>query len=547
MDITWKRKWIFWLLLAVMLLFLPGKTFAAEKERREAEDSYIYHTAFDAKASLKIRHMKDYGVLDYEETVTVEDSCDYLDGDENLDEIQAKITAYDEKVQKVCEGMQVVSGTDTRGIDGDTINIEYEDTEENGQTVTTRHFYQTYKIRTDWVLEKMEISDVNIVNSTLSCYAGDDPKATAQKDDSDDSKYEIAYERWEKLETNAQGYLEPVAFWYSDESQYIAATPKFTTFESGAMYMYSVFLKTVDGNEFSKDLSLTLNGKQIDSRTIIVGNNGTGKSTFIKILMGQVAPDSGTVDVGETVRFGYYSQDGLQFDEQMKVIDVVQDIAEVIELGNGKKLTASQFLQHFLFTPETQHSYVYKLSGGERRRLYLCTILMRNPNFLVLDEPTNDLDIITLNVLEEYLQNFKGCVIVVSHDRYFMDKVVDHLMVFNGQGDIRDFPGNYSDYRDWKDAKAQKEKEAEKPQEEKTARVRLNDKRKMSFKEKREFEQLEKEIAELETEKAQIEELLCSGTLSVDELTEKSKRLPEVNDLIDEKTMRWLELSEIEG
>ena len=278
----------------------------------------------------------------------------------------------------------------------------------------------------------------------------------------------------------------------------------------------------------------------------IVGNNGTGKSTFIKILMGLVKPDGGTIDIGETVRFGYYSQDGLQFDEQMKVIDVVQDIAEVIELGNGKKLTASQFLQHFLFTPETQHS-VYKLSGGERRRLYLCTVLMRNPNFLVLDEPTNDLDIITLNVLEEYLQSFKGCVIVVSHDRYFMDKVVDHLLVFNGQGDIRDFPGNYSDYRDWKEAKAQKEKEAEKSQEEKTARVRLNDKRKMSFKEKREFEQLEKEIAQLEAEKAQIEELLCSGTLSVDELTDKSKRLPEVNELIDEKTMRWLELSEIEG
>ena len=276
----------------------------------------------------------------------------------------------------------------------------------------------------------------------------------------------------------------------------------------------------------------------------IVGNNGTGKSTFIKILMGLVKPDGGTIDIGETVRFGYY---GLQFDEQMKVIDVVQDIAEVIELGNGKKLTASQFLQHFLFTPETQHSYVCKLSGGERRRLYLCTVLMRNPNFLVLDEPTNDLDIITLNVLEEYLQSFKGCVIVVSHDRYFMDKVVDHLLVFNGQGDIRDFPGNYSDYRDWKEAKAQKEKEAEKPQEEKTARVRLNDKRKMSFKEKREFEQLEKEIAQLEAEKVQIEELLCSGTLSVDELTDKSKRLPEVNELIDEKTMRWLELSEIEG
>ena len=283
----------------------------------------------------------------------------------------------------------------------------------------------------------------------------------------------------------------------------------------------------------------------------IVGNNGTGKSTFIKILMGDEKADSGTLDIGETVRFGYYSQDGLQFDEQMKVIDVVQDIAEVIELGNGKRLTASQFLQHFLFTPETQHSYVYKLSGGERRRLYLCTVLMRNPNFLVLDEPTNDLDIVTLNVLEEYLQNFKGCVIVVSHDRYFMDKVVDHLLVFNGQGDIRDFPGNYTQYRDWKDVKAvrekEKEKEAAKDREEKTVKVRLNEKRRMSFKEKREFEMLEQEIAALEAEKQSIEEALCSGTLSVDELTEKSKRLPELAELIDEKTMRWLELSEIES
>ena len=279
----------------------------------------------------------------------------------------------------------------------------------------------------------------------------------------------------------------------------------------------------------------------------IVGNNGTGKSTFIKILMGLEKPDSGTLDIGETVRFGYYSQEGLQFNEQMKVIDVITDIAEVIELGNGKRLTASQFLQHFLFTPETQHSYVYKLSGGERRRLYLCTVLMRNPNFLVLDEPTNDLDIVTLQVLEEYLQNFKGCVIVVSHDRYFMDKVVDHLLVFKGQGDIRDFPGNYSDYRDWKLAKAEHEKEAAKPKEEKTQRVRLNDKRRMTFKERKEFEQLEKEIAALEEEKKQIEEALCSGTLSVDELTEKSKRLPLLNDELDEKTMRWLELSVIEG
>lgn len=278
----------------------------------------------------------------------------------------------------------------------------------------------------------------------------------------------------------------------------------------------------------------------------IVGNNGTGKSTFIKILLGQVPPDMGTIDIGETVRFGYYSQEGLQFDEQMKVIDVVQDIAEVIELGNGKQLSASQFLQHFLFTPETQHSYVYKLSGGERRRLYLCTVLMRNPNFLILDEPTNDLDIVTLNILEEYLQNFKGCAILVSHDRYFMDKVVDHLLVFKGQGDIRDFPGNYSDYRDWKVVNEQKEKEAAKPKEEKKERVRTENKRRMSFKEKREFEQLETEIAQLEEEKKTLEDALCSGSLSVDELTEKSKRLPVLNDLIDEKTMRWLELSEIE-
>ena len=279
----------------------------------------------------------------------------------------------------------------------------------------------------------------------------------------------------------------------------------------------------------------------------IVGRNGTGKSTFIKILMGLQKPDSGKLDIGETVRFGYYSQDGLEFNDQMKVIDVITDIAEVVELGNGKKLTASQFLQYFLFTPETQHSYVYKLSGGERRRLYLCTILMRNPNFLVLDEPTNDLDIVTLQVLEEYLQNFKGCVIVVSHDRYFMDKVVDHLLVFNGQGDIRDFPGNYSDYRDWKLCKEEHDKEIAKPKEEKTQRVRLNDKRRMTFKEKKEFEQLEKDIAQLEEEKKAIEDALCSGSLSVEEITAKSKRLPELTDELDEKSMRWLELSEIEG
>lgn len=282
----------------------------------------------------------------------------------------------------------------------------------------------------------------------------------------------------------------------------------------------------------------------------IIGNNGTGKSTFIKILMGQVKPDRGMLDIGETVRFGYYSQEGLNFNEQMKVIDVVQDIAEVIELGNGQRLTASQFLQHFLFTPETQHSYVYKLSGGERRRLYLCTVLMRNPNFLVLDELTNDLDIVTLNVLEEYLRSFKGCLIVVSHDRYFMDKVVDHLLVFNGQGDIRDFPGNYTQYREWKDLHAQHEKELEKktakPQERRSTRTKPEGKRRLTFKERKELEQLELEIAALEEEKTQLEQALCTGTLSVEELTEKSKRLPILTEEIDSKTNRWLELSEIE-
>lgn len=278
----------------------------------------------------------------------------------------------------------------------------------------------------------------------------------------------------------------------------------------------------------------------------IVGNNGTGKSTFIKMLLGLVPPDSGRFDIGETVRFGYFSQDGLQFDVQQKVIDVITDIAEEIDLGGGRRMTASQFLQYFLFTPEQQHNFVYKLSGGERRKLYLCTILMRNPNFLVLDEPTNDLDIQTLQVLEEYLQDFPGCVIIVSHDRYFMNKVVDHLLVFKGQGEVQDFPGNYEQYHEWlalqskTDAPAAEANKGAKPKND-----YHNDTRKrLSFNEKREFEQLEKEIEALETEQKQLEEALCSGQLSVDELTEKSKRLPVIKELLDEKGMRWLELAE---
>lgn len=282
----------------------------------------------------------------------------------------------------------------------------------------------------------------------------------------------------------------------------------------------------------------------------IIGNNGTGKSTFIKILQGYVPLDSGNLEIGETVHFGYYSQEGLQFKEDQKVIDVITDIADYIDMGDGHRLTAMQLLQHFLFSPEKQHTYVYKLSGGEKRRLYLCTVLMHNPNFLVLDEPTNDLDIVTLQILEDYLQHFKGCVIVVSHDRYFMDKVVDHLMIFNGEGDIRDFPGNYTEYRGWKDAKQQAEK-ARSSQQKASAdaapkKVRLNDKRKMSFKEKQEYAQLEKDIAALEEEKQQIEAALCGGVSDVDEITRLSKRLPELNDELDEKSMRWLELAEME-
>lgn len=282
----------------------------------------------------------------------------------------------------------------------------------------------------------------------------------------------------------------------------------------------------------------------------IVGNNGTGKSTFIKMLLGEVQPDSGRFDIGETVRFGYFSQDGMKFNEQQRVIDVISDIAEYIDYGGGQHITAGQLLQHFLFTPEQQYDYVYKLSGGEQRKLYLCTVLMRNPNFLVLDEPTNDLDIQTLEVLEEYLQDYPGCVIIVSHDRFFMDKIVDHLLVFNGEGVIKDFPGNYTQYRDWESLKPKETQNDKKlvDTEKKEKREFVGEqRRKKTYKEKCEFEQLEKDIAKLEQEQKEIEEALCSGTLSIDELTEKSKRLPEIKDALEEKEMRWLELSEIDG
>lgn len=278
----------------------------------------------------------------------------------------------------------------------------------------------------------------------------------------------------------------------------------------------------------------------------IVGNNGTGKTTFLKLLLGQEKLDGGRFDIGSTVRFGYFSQEGMVFDEQKKVLDVITDIADYIDMGGGKHLSASQFLQHFLFTPEQQHNYVYKLSGGEKRKLYLCTVLMKNPNFLVLDEPTNDLDIQTLQIFEEYLADFPGCVIIVSHDRYFMDKVVDHLLVFKGNGVVNDFPGNYTQYREWCSLKSRDEETAAK-KDSRPREKRHQERRKMSYKEKMEFAQLEKEITELEKEQKEIEEQLCSGKLPVDELTEKSKRLPLIKEELDLKEMRWLELSEIES
>ena len=353
------------------------------------------------------------------------------------------------------------------------------------------------------------------------------PQARAHK-----AKYRI--DAFYKLEEKAAAMRDDSKVSLEIKSQYIG----------NKIFVLKALSKAFGNKVITKDFFYTFARYE---KLGIVGNNGTGKSTFIKMLMGRVAPDSGTIEVGETVKWGYYSQDGLSFNEQMKVIDVVKDIAEVIPVA-GKMLTASQFLQHFLFTPEKQHSYVYKLSGGEKRRLYLCTVLMANPNFLVLDEPTNDLDIETLQVLEEYLCDFKGCVIVVSHDRYFMDKVVDHIFVFGGEGEIKDFPGNYSDWRYWRN---EEKAAAAKETAEKSAKgaapkqnYRTESKRKLTFKERKEYESLEEEIMALEEEKAEIEQEMSSGTLDNETLVKKSMRIQEVIALIDEKSMRWLELSE---
>ncbi len=353
------------------------------------------------------------------------------------------------------------------------------------------------------------------------------PQARAHK-----AKYRI--DAFYKLEEKAAAMRDDPRVSLEVKSQYIG----------NKIFVMRAISKAFPGRVITKDFYYTFARYE---KLGIVGNNGTGKSTFIKMLLGKVAPDSGTIEVGETVKWGYYSQDGLSFNEQMKVIDVVKNIAEVIPVG-GKMLTASQFLQHFLFSPEKQYSYVYKLSGGEKRRLYLCTVLMSNPNFLVLDEPTNDLDIETLQVLEEYLSDFKGCVIVVSHDRYFMDRVVDHIFVFNGEGNIKDFPGNYTDYREWRDEELSAAAKNAAAQAAKAAPAkqshRSEEKRKLTFKEKREYETLEAEIMALEEEKSLLEQEMSSGTLATDTLLEKSRRIQQVIELIDEKTLRWLELDE---
>lgn len=356
------------------------------------------------------------------------------------------------------------------------------------------------------------------------------PQARAHK-----AKYRI--DAFYKLEEKAAAMRDDSKVSMEIKAQYIG----------NKIFVMKALSKAFPGKVITKDFYYTFARYE---KLGIVGDNGTGKSTFIKMLLGKVAPDSGTIEVGETVKWGYYSQDGLAFNEQMKVIDVVKNIAEVIPVGN-KMLSASQFLQHFLFTPEKQYNYVYKLSGGEKRRLYLCTVLMSNPNFLVLDEPTNDLDIETLQVLEEYLSEFKGCVIVVSHDRYFMDKVVDHIFVFNGEGNIKDFPGNYTEYRDWRDEERAAAAKTVAAQAAKSSPTKQNhraeEKRKLTFKEKREYEALEAEIFELEAEKTAIEQAMSSGTLSTADLLEKSARIQQVMEIIDEKTMRWLELSEFAG
>ena len=349
------------------------------------------------------------------------------------------------------------------------------------------------------------------------------PQARAHK-----AKYRI--DAFYKLEEKAAMMRDDSKVSLEIKSQYIG----------NKIFVMKGLSKAFDDRIITKDFYYTFARYE---KLGIVGNNGTGKSTFIKMLLGKVLPDSGIIEVGETVKWGYYSQDGLSFNEEMKVIDVVKDIAEVIPVA-GKMLTASQFLQHFLFSPEKQYSYVYKLSGGEKRRLYLCTVLMSNPNFLVLDEPTNDLDIETLQILEEYLRDFKGCVIVVSHDRYFMDKVVDHVFVFNGEGNIKDFPGNYTEYRDWREEeKALAAKEAEKNVSAKQV-YRTETKRKLTFKERKEYETLEEEIMLLEDEKSCIEQEMCSGVLDNDTLLKKSMRIQVVMELIDAKTARWMELSE---
>ena len=348
------------------------------------------------------------------------------------------------------------------------------------------------------------------------------PQARAHK-----AKYRI--EAFYKLEEKAAAMRDDSKVSLEVKSQYIG----------NKIFVMNNLSKSFGEKVITKDFYYTFARYE---KLGVVGNNGTGKSTFIKMLLGKVAPDSGAIEVGETVKWGYYSQEGLLFNEEMKVIDVVKDIAEVIPVA-GKMLTASQFLQHFLFTPEKQYSYVYKLSGGEKRRLYLCTVLMANPNFLVLDEPTNDLDIETLQVLEEYLRDFKGCVIVVSHDRYFMDKVVDHIFVFNGNGDIKDFPGNYTDYRYWREEEKENAKPVEKNVQQKVT-YRTETKRKLSFKERKEYESLEPEIMALEEEKSLLEQEMSSGMLDTETLLAKSQRIQVVMELIDEKTNRWVELSE---
>lgn len=468
------------------------------------------------------------------------------------------------QVKRVALANVLISEPDLVMMDEPTNHLDLEMVEWLEDHLTRNNISLLMVTHDRYFLDRICTQIIEIDNKQLYSYKGNysyylekrDERISAQDTEVSRAKNLMRKElEWMRRQPKARGTKSKSridAFYSLEEKANQQRNDKNLSISAKGVYIGKKIFEAKDVTKSFGDIKITDNFNYLFTRYEkmgIVGENGTGKSTFIKMLLGLVKPDSGEFEIGETINFGYYSQDGLQFNEQMKVIDVVTDIAEVIDMGNGKYLTASQFLLHFMFPPEKQHNYVHKLSGGEKRRLYLCTVLITNPNFLILDEPTNDLDIITLNILEEYLIDFKGCLIVISHDRYFMDKVVEHLLVFKGDADIQNFPGSYTQYRLWKTEEDKKQAEqisAEKT-ETKTVeqQVKPKEKTKLTYKERQEFESLEKEIEQLESEKETLSDEMSTGKLNNEDLLKTSDRLTEIIDLIDEKTMRWLKLSEL--